>query len=197
MAGLVLLILLTATNVLPGAWADRLVAVLDNFGVFDVRTAQITPENFAVVERMAHWQAGWGMFLEQPWLGVGAGNYPARYEEYMMPGWVQPLGHAHNYYLNMAAETGIVGLLALVGALATVFRAIAGGLKRAALGSESRALLTGLLGSLTVLMVHNLFDNLLVHGMAVQIGALAGLVVAVASQSSESVPPQAVSGHAA
>lgn len=181
-----LLVLLTAANALPGAWADRLVAVAANFGVFDVRTVEVTPENFAVVERMAHWQAGWGMFLEQPWLGVGAGNYPARYEEYMLPGWREPLGHAHNYYLNMAAEAGLAGLLALLGALATVFATIGRGLRAGATG-ERRALLVGLLGSFTVLVIHNLFDNLLVHGMAVQIGALAGLLAAV---SGPSAPPE-------
>ena len=29
-----------------------------------------------------------------------------------MPGWADPLGHAHNYYLNVAAETGLLGLAA-------------------------------------------------------------------------------------
>ena len=174
-----LVVLLTAANIIPGAWADRLVAIGENFGVFDVRTVNVTTENFAVVERMAHWQAGWEMFLDHPWLGVGAGNYPARYDDYSLPGWREPLGHAHNYYLNMAAEAGLPGFVALVAALVVLFRTVVRGLIAAAPGSESRVLLVGLLGSFVVFVVHNLFDNLLVHGMAVQIGALAGLAAAI------------------
>lgn len=174
-AGLTLLLLLTATNVLPGAWSDRLVAVVENFGVFDVRTVEVTPENFAVVERMAHWQAGWYMLLDRPLLGVGAGNYPAAYPDYALPGWPEALGHAHNYYLNMAAETGLPGAVALVGLLVVVYRSVLAGLWRQPEGSFGRALLAGLLASLAVLTIHNLFDNLLVHGMQVQVGFLFGL----------------------
>ena len=40
----------------------------------------------------------------------------------------------------------------------------------------SRALALGLLGSLAVFCIHNLFDNLLVHGVGIQIGVLLGLI---------------------
>jgi putative inorganic carbon (HCO3(-)) transporter len=175
-AGLVVLLLLTASNLLPAGWSDRLVAVVENFGIFDVRTVEVTAENLAVVERMAHWQAGWYMLLDHPLLGVGAGNYPAAYEMYSLPGWREPLGHAHNYYLNMAAETGLPGAAALLVLMGVIYRTILRGLKRRPSGSFARALLVGLLGSLVVLTVHNLFDNLLVHGMPVQVGFLLGLI---------------------
>ena len=174
--GLALLLLLTATNLVPGTWSDRLVAVVENFGIFDVRAVEVTGENFAVVERMAHWQAGWYMLLDHPLLGVGAGNYAAAYPDYSLPGWPEALGHAHNYYLNMAAETGLPGAAALVLLLIVVFRSIAAGLRRQPEGSFGRALLAGLLASFVVLTAHNLFDNLLVHGMQVQVGFLLGLV---------------------
>jgi O-antigen ligase len=175
-AGLVLVVLLTASNILPGGWSDRLVAVVENFGIFDVRSVDVTGENFAVVERMAHWQAGWYMLLDHPLLGVGIGNYPAAYDTYALPGWPEPLGHAHNYYLNMAAETGLPGAAALLVLMGVIYRTILHGLKRQPPGSFARALLVGLLGSFVVLTVHNLFDNLLVHGMPVQVGFLLGLL---------------------
>jgi putative inorganic carbon (HCO3(-)) transporter len=176
--GVAVLILLTASSVLPAGWSDRLVAVVENFGIFDVRTVQVTSENFAVVERMAHWQAAWYMLLDHPILGVGAGNYPAAYDSYSLPGWREALGHAHNYYLNMAAEAGLVGAAALGLLMVQIYRSIASGLKASPSGTYRRALLVGLLGSFVVLTVHNLFDNLLVHGMQVQVGLLMGLLVA-------------------
>src|SRR5207253_6934884 len=105
---------LALTGLLPAAILDRLAQTVEYFGVFDVRTVQLTSENWAVVERMAHWQAGWYMFLDHPWLGVGAGNYAAAYPDYFVATWREALGHAHNYYLNILAELGVVGGAVLV-----------------------------------------------------------------------------------
>ena len=51
----------------------------------------------------------------QPWLGVGFGNYAAAYPDFRLLLWENALGHAHNYYLNVAAEIGAIGLLAYLG----------------------------------------------------------------------------------
>ena len=71
-------------------------------GIADVRGREITDANFAVLERMAHWQSALTMWNEHPWLGVGIGNYEPLYAQYALPLWPLPLGHAHNYYLNVA-----------------------------------------------------------------------------------------------
>jgi glycosyltransferase involved in cell wall biosynthesis len=84
--------------------------VLDYFRFIDVTREVVTPENFALVERMAHWQAAIDMIAASPVFGMGAGNYPAVYEWFAVRGWNEALGHAHNFYLNIAAETGFVGL---------------------------------------------------------------------------------------
>src|SRR6185503_18634736 len=83
LAGVVALVIgLAMVGLLPPNVASRITSVTDNFGVFDVRSVPLTSENFAVVERMAHWQAGWYMFRDYPFLGVAPGNYPAVYERY-------------------------------------------------------------------------------------------------------------------
>jgi hypothetical protein len=56
---------------------------------------------------------------------------------------------------------------------------VARGLRIQAPGSFPHALAVGLLGSFIVLCVHNIFDNLLVHGMPVQVGLLMGLAAVV------------------
>jgi O-antigen ligase len=199
---------------LPPNLATRITAVTDNFGVFDVRNVPPTSENFALVERMAHWQAGWEMFRDYPFLGVAPGNYPAVYEHYYIPPWKEPLGHAHNYYLNMAAEAGVPGLLAFLTLLGLAFRALRRRIRAAEALSQqpstngaspggasplaprpspltldppfsptfARVLALGLLGSLAMFSIHNLFDNLLVHGVGIQIGVLLGLIGGVSDR---------------
>jgi putative inorganic carbon (HCO3(-)) transporter len=142
-------------------------------GLADVRGAEITDANFSVLERMAHWQTALAMWADHPWLGVGIGNYEPTYGPYALPLWPAPLGHAHNYYLNIAAEAGLLGLLAylllwflaLFGAWRTVRRA----------NGWSFGLSLGILGVLVHLSVHNLFDNLYVHAMYLQLAILLAL----------------------
>jgi O-antigen ligase len=126
---------------------------------------------------MAHWQAGWSMFLDHPWLGVGAGNYPDAYPAYYVGQWLEPLGHAHNYYLNMLAELGVVGGGLLLLLLGLAFRELVGSMLRFGpdAGGFWRAVLAGSIGGLIVFCVHNLFDSLFVHSVNVQVGVLLGL----------------------
>jgi putative inorganic carbon (HCO3(-)) transporter len=168
---------LALAGALPAAIMDRLGQAVEYFGVFDVRTVEVTSDNWAVVERMAHWQAGWYMFLDHPWLGVGAGNYAFAYPDYYIGSWLEPLGHAHNYYINMLAELGIVGGGILVLLLGIAFAQLGGALVRSEGQSTTfwRAVLAGVFGGLVVFCVHNLFDSLFVHSVNIQLGVLLGL----------------------
>ena len=171
-----LVALLGAFDVLPAAAAERIGQIGEYFGVFDVRTVVLSSDNWAIVERMAHWQTAWEMWLDHPWFGIGAGQYPILYEDYQMPGWPDPLGHAHNIYLNVAAEMGAVGLAAY---LLMVGSWIALALRTLRLpGKLPRAIGLGVLGAVVMAATHNLFDNLYVAGMNVHVGLLVGLCAA-------------------
>jgi O-antigen ligase len=113
------------------------------------------------------------MFIDHPWLGLGPGNYPVAYQRYFLPGWLEPLGHAHNYYLNLAAESGLLGLAAFILTLGLAYRAALGGIRSP--DPFWRVLALGVLGSLAVVTVHSGVDNLFVHGVAVQFGSLMAL----------------------
>jgi O-antigen ligase len=180
-AALLLLALLGTAGLLPSLVTERLGVVAEFLGPFDVRTVDVTAENWSVVERMAHWQAAWKMFLDHPWVGIGPGNYATVYDRYYLPGWLEPLGHAHNYYLNLAAETGIIGLAGYLVVLVLAFRAAVLGLR----GPNPfwRAVALGVLGSLVAIALHSGFDNLFVHGVSVQIGALIGLAALCSGQA--------------
>ncbi len=165
---------LGSLNLIPPAIAERFSGIGDYFGVFDVRGVKVDDTNFALVERMAHWQAAAEMFARHPLIGVGIGNYAVAYPDYALPRWSDPLGHAHNYYLNVAAETGAIGLLAYLmlwsAAVWQAWRAI-----RASNGI-TRGMAAGLLGMIVALLIHNGFDNLFVHGMAAQVGIGLGMI---------------------
>jgi putative inorganic carbon (HCO3(-)) transporter len=168
------LLLLGSFQALPQTMIQRLTDFLPYLRIFDVRGVKLTDANYAVVERMAHWQAAWGMFSDRPWLGVGIGNYEPVYPAYSLPGWTEPLGHAHNYYLNIAAEAGLVGLAAYLVLWGAAFWQ-AWKVIQVTQGYW-RGVAAGILGVLTHLSVHNLFDNLHVHNMYLHVAMLLGLL---------------------
>ncbi len=161
-------------QLLPEAITQRFLDFLPFLSGVDINRVEVTPANFAVIERLAHWQAGWDMFSEHPWLGVGIGNYEPVYPAYALPYWDAPLGHAHNYYLNIAAEAGLVGLSAYLILWAAVFWQAWRAVRRTS--GYWQGVAVGILGILTHLAVHNFFDNLYVHGMYVHIAILLGLI---------------------
>ena len=168
--------------------------VVQQIGIF---RQPVTDANFAVLERLAHWEAARRMWMGSPWLGIGTGNYAVVYPEVNIRRWQEPLGHAHNIYLNTLAETGLIGLLAFLGfwlsaALFVARRAFrqpfntawnetATSNKQYAISNISwnRALALGVLGVLAHLAVHNVFDNLFVQGMYLHVALwLAALLIA-------------------
>jgi putative inorganic carbon (hco3(-)) transporter len=173
LAGLVLVS--GADRFAPESLVTRLTDFSDYFAPGDVTYLEPNPANWAVLERLAHWQAAQNMFREHPWLGVGIGNYAAVYPAYRLPRWTDPLGHAHNYYLNVAAEAGLVGLGAYF-----LFWGAAMWLAARAVGRTAgvqRGLALGVLGMLAHLAVHNVFDNLFVQGIYLQVALWLGLII--------------------
>lgn len=165
---------------------DSIVARVQDLGAYigglDPANTEITDENFSVLERLAHWRAGWLMFENEPWLGVGIGNYAANFGRYPLAYWYDPLGHAHNVFVNFLAETGILGLGAFLGFwLAVVLTSI----QQARYGGRSwgTALAVGLVGTWTYLTIHSLFDNLFVAHLQLQLALLLAVLFAMQRSS--------------
>ena len=167
------LIVLSGVGVVPAAVAQRFQDIPAFFGMVDVRTVEITDENYALVERLAHWDAAIRMWSDHLWLGVGIGNYEPVYPAYALPRWPEPLGHSHNYYLNIAAEAGLVGLVSYLLLWGAIFFYTWRAIRRNR--GWKRGLAVGIMGVFTHLSVHNLFDNLYVHGMYLHIAVLLGI----------------------
>lgn len=171
---------------LPRSIVDRLASSAQGGGwIIDVRDAEVTDADFAKIERLAHWQAALAMWTERPWLGQGPGHFAAAYDRFRLPRWKDPLGHAHNLYLNLLAEAGLLGLAGYLlfygAAWALALRACL----RPRAGLEA-ALGLGLVGVLAALGVHSLLDHLYVHDLAVQLGLGLGLLVAARASGDRS-----------
>lgn len=167
-------LLMGGLDLLPPSLIQRVSSALPYVSGIDIRTVEVNDDNWAVVERMAHWDAAWQMFAAHPWRGVGIGNYAVVYPQYALPRWQDPLGHAHNYPLNIAAETGLIGLLAYVLFWAACFVYTLRVLRR--VRGLGRGIALAALGIWTHLAVHNTVDNLFVQGMYMQVGFVLGLL---------------------
>jgi O-antigen ligase len=177
----------TLVQIAPSSLTERLGSIVDEARPFDAASITITPENFAVAERMAHWQAGWHMFEDNPLDGVGIGNFNANYPYYYVrESFMQSQGHAHNYYIHTLSETGIVGLFLYV-TLAFGFLVLAVRVAAAAPDGKARYLALGATGTLTAVYVHNVFEDLHVLNLGIQISAVWGLAV-VADRIWRTVP---------
>ena len=169
--GLGVVVVLAAWPVLPAAVTDRVQSIFASLVAFGAASNALTPENWAVMERLSQWTAGWRMFAANPLVGVGIGNYNSVYADYRLPEWPVALGHAHNHYLTVAAEAGTFAAVAYVVLLVVAVRQTLRGWRTAST-PFSRAIGLGALGSIGALATHNMVDVLFVHGMSVTIGLI-------------------------
>ncbi len=153
---------------------QRLVEAGSVFSLSDISRIEINDANFATIERLAHWQAAGQMWRDNLWLGIGFGNYAEIYPAYAIGRWLDPLGHAHNYWLNIGAETGLIGITIYL-----IFWILGFGVLWRAVRHSSgfnRAVAVGAFGIMVHLHVHNLFDNLYVQGMYLHVAIVLALI---------------------
>jgi O-antigen ligase len=74
-------------------------------------------------ERVRIWQGTLDMIKEHPVLGVGLGSFSDQYQHKYILGEAKErnISHAHNNFLQMLGENGIVGLLAFCGMFGYIF----------------------------------------------------------------------------
>lgn len=190
----ILLAFLAQAGLLPSVVMQRVGSITRNIRLFDVRTVYVTPENFAVVERMAQIQAAYHMFQDAPLHGVGPGNYTLAYEghaafsaqPYAIHPWYTSRGHAHNYYVHIAAEAGIGGLLSYC----TMLLVLGLAAYRAIQHTRHwflRSIIVGCCGIIVSITMHNLFEHGHVLNMGVQLGAVWAILIAAAYTNRDKV----------
>ena len=134
------------------------------------------------------WLSTLKMIAAQPVLGVGFGAYETAYPQYSQhDSGVSPIAQAHNDYLQILADGGLVGGLLALWFIALLARAVWHGLQHQ--DTRLAALSLGAGGGLCALLVHSLFDfNLQLPSNALLFLWLAALVSGLGVPSPGSKP---------
>jgi len=109
--------------------------------------------------RVEGWQVAWQMFRDHPVMGIGLGTFMANYLAYvpvLVGDWSRPQ-YAHNCFLQLLAEGGVVGLAAFT---LVVGETIWSAWRATAIAEDSAThLLAVLLASLVACLVNAMFDT--------------------------------------
>ncbi len=129
--------------------------LLKRIGTFGQGTAE-----YSVATRLEYWSASWKMFLDHPIAGVGIGAFPAIYPTYgVSSAKYERLEQAHNDYLQILTDAGLIGALIAAWFLFEVFRRIRSQWRQlGTMRSRDRAWLIGGTVSLAGIALHSFVD---------------------------------------
>jgi len=137
------------------------------------------------LSRVSIWRDALPLIKHHPLLGTGLGTFPIAYTSGQTAFLSQFVNHAHNDYLEIAADLGIpAALILFVSILFILGRAI-----RSFLSGErdfERAVALGCAGSIVAVLLHSFADfNLYIPANALLFSTILGLAVSVRTPSSE------------
>ncbi len=140
------------------------------------------------LERLNRWSCAISMFKERPVFGFGPGTYAFEYARFQEPENLTiistnfgDLGNAHSEYLGPLAEMGLIGMLAMLLIVASIFyKGITLYNRWPKEDREMRVLLLSMILSLTTYFVHGVLNNFLdTDKAAVPIWAMCAMFIAM------------------
>lgn len=129
----------------------------------ELHAASITnPGELSNLERISRWLAAWNMARAHPLLGVGYGTYEDSYYSYRIltlqtQEQFRRMG-VHSEYFRALGEMGWIGLLAVLGFIALVFRQGHQAI-RTARSHADRSMAIGLTAGFASYVVHSVFNS--------------------------------------
>ncbi len=121
--------------------------------------------------RLLIWQQAWRMLMDAPRWGVGLGTYWLHWPPYRHPQDDSAGFYVHNDYLQIWIETGLPGLLLLLGIYVAVLVTFIRLLRHATRDSAVIIEAAGLFGGLLAIAVHTFFDfHLYIHPIQLVLG---------------------------
>ena len=182
-AGTATLVLFADRRLVLRVWLGGLIAVaaldLASGGALSRRVAMALVDQVAA-QRLALQYTGVLMFLSSPVVGVGPGGFEENLERFgPQVSWLWDyVGSAHNVYVHMAAETGLIGLAALVWFVVAVMVVLVRSARRArSSGGDpgEAALRRTLAWSFGTVVAVGLFEWVFTHGIGQLIMLVAGM----------------------
>ena len=177
----VMILILLASGVATTMWVG-VAPVVEHFG----QLAQNELPAQAQAGRFALWKDTLNLIREHRWTGVGLGCFELAFTSVQSIDLTYVAGHAHNDYLELAAELGLPGAAFLF----SVLFGLAGKTLRASLCARSdrgRALALGSFGGIVALLVHSIADfNLYIPANALVFAVLLGIGYATSLDESAS-----------
>jgi O-antigen ligase len=166
-AALALVLLASLTELLPGAFqhaVDRVLAVLDP-----------QARDFS---RLAIWRDTLRMVADHLVLGVGPGSFNTALPAYHASAFIVP--HAHNQYLHVLAERGLLGLIAFLFLLRHALHAARKGAAHLVRDEQRRAPFHAAVTALAAALVYFLFETPLIWDEA---GSLIMILLAIVTRA--------------
>ena len=144
--------------------------------VIQERTRMLTDlhRDSSLVERYEIWGAALNMVRDHPMLGVGAKCFTVHSERYHVPNGQR---QAHNQLMNVAAETGIVGLICFLAWMA-YYAVFLFKLRQLRTGTISRAMWLAAMGSFVVVAAHGIVDASFGSELALLFMLITGCLIA-------------------
>jgi O-antigen ligase len=128
------------------------------------RIAETAASNDITTNRTHIWNITWEVIKSHPIFGTGLGGYSSAYTNFDTLNGMERVEQAHNDYLQILADAGIIGLII---AAFFVFRLFRTGLRNAKIANPfRRGVAIGALAGCFAVLVHSLFDFVL-HTTAV------------------------------
>ncbi len=143
--------------------------------------------------RVLLWKSAWQMFLAHPWLGAGPGAFSDVYPKYRDSSlWLYATPFAHNEYLQILAEAGLLGLASFLWLAAVLLKegvsqAYAARPAEAGQGWLGLSLLACLVAGFVQALVEFNFHPL---ALAVSYTVLAGLLVSLTPRRGPFLPKE-------
>ncbi len=111
--------------------------------------------------RILMWQVAFRIISHHPFFGAGLHTFGVNYQKFCVPGYPHCGGgtpYAHNMYVQMAAEIGLLGFFSFVVFISCIFRRLWSIYQREEEGF-AKIISLGLMGSLTAYFVHGLLES--------------------------------------
>jgi O-antigen ligase len=187
-------VLITAMSLMTST--PYLVKRVASIGEVVLQTSGLAPGGFrnadgATRGRLTSMKAAGLLFLDHPLLGAGPGLAPSYYQEYALlaGGKVRAeTRRTHNLYLQMASETGVIGLSAFFLVIWMVLRPV-NAVRRRTFYSDRQ--LWGLVCGLQLAVLMFLMTSIFLHAAYVRYcWLLLGLAVAAAALPSRTIRPE-------